>query len=97
MASKDERRKALEAELAALEAEADEPGVDAVDIQDGDKSVRFTGPGAVAKAEKWLRRNFGDLFSDDDEGQAEGDQGGGQDGGQDTPAAGVRRFQRRVG
>lgn len=96
MASKDERRKALEAELAALEAEADELGVDAVDIQDGDKSVRFTGAGAVAKAEKWLRRNFGDLF-DEDDGQAEDDQGGGQDSGQDTPAAGVRRFQRRVG
>ena len=89
--SKADRRAALEQQLAALDAEDDGPGVDAVDIQDGDRSVRFTGKGAVGQAEKWLRKNFSDLFDapDDDGGQ---DQGDGQGGGQDPPGAGVRRF-----
>jgi hypothetical protein len=93
MASREERRAELEAQMAALDAEEDDLDIDSVDIQDGDKSVRFTGKGAVGQAKRWLKHNFSDLFDpDQDEAPAEG-------GADDKPAEPVnkRAFGRTIG
>jgi hypothetical protein len=67
MGSREERRAELEAQLAELDAEDEDPGIEAVDIQDGTKSVRFTGKGSVQQAKRWLAANFADLFDPDPE------------------------------
>src|SRR5579862_7746033 len=94
MGSREERRKELEAQLAELDAEDDDPGIEAVDIQDGAKSVRFTGKGSVEQAKRWLRTNFADLFDPDPETP---ESGGADETGPDDKPGVKKAFGRTIG